>query len=313
MMSEAPTAAPPASGHDHSADADHEANRAAIERASESGFLKEVQVYEPHKVGLPPLVPYFTELWRRREFAAQLSKANMRAANTRTFFGQVWLVLNPLLLAGVYYVFVNILSSRANGKEFFAHLVAGIFAFYYVSGGITTGATSVVGGGSLIANMAFPRLLMPLSAVRTAFFRFLPTVPIYLILHIIMGQPLTWKMALALYFLGCMTVFASGLAAIFATLQVYFRDTMSFLPYFLRIWLYLSPVIWLPEAVPHRFAPFMKFNPLFDILGGWADLLVAGEIPALHVWLGAAAWAIAAAVIGALVFMSREREFAVRL
>jgi ABC-type polysaccharide/polyol phosphate export permease len=293
--------------------ADHEANREALSRAAESGFLTEYQVYEPHRVGLPPLVPYITELWRRREFAAQLSKTNMRAANTRTFFGQVWLVINPLLLAVVYYIFTNILAHRANGAAFLAHLVAGIFAFYYVSGGITTGAQSVVGGGSLIANMAFPRLLMPLSAIRTAFFRFLPTVPVYLVIHVLAHQPVSWKMLLSLYFLGCMTMFAAGLAAIFATLQVYFRDTMSFLPYFLRIWLYLSPVIWFVEDVPRRLAPLMKFNPLYSILGGWSDLLVRSDVPPVNIWVAAAAWSITTLVIGSLFFMSREREFAVRL
>ena len=293
--------------------ADHEANREALSRAAESGFLTEYQVYEPHRVGLPPLVPYITELWRRREFAAQLSKTNMRAANTRTFFGQVWLVINPLLLAVVYYIFTNILAHRANGAAFLAHLVAGLFAFYYVSGGITTGAQSVVGGGSLIANMAFPRLLMPLSAIRTAFFRFLPTVPVYLVIHVLAHQPVSWKMLLSLYFLGCMTMFAAGLAAIFATLQVYFRDTIE-LPAVLPADLALplaGDLVRRGRAA--RLAPLMKFNPLYSILGGWSDLLVRSDVPPVNIWVAAAAWSITTLVVGSLFFMSREREFAVRL
>jgi len=279
----------------------------------DSGFLTEFQVYEPHRVGLPPLGPYLAELWRRREFAAELSRSNMRASNTRTFFGQVWLVINPLLLACVYYVFVNILSPRVGGLEYLSHLVAGIFAYYLVSGCISTGAMSVVGSGALISNMAFPRLLMPLSAIRTAVFRFLPTVPVYLVLHAVAGGPWSLTMLLAPFFLAAMVVFGAGLAAVFATLQVYFRDTMSFLPYFLRIWLYLSPVIWFAEDVPGRLAPFMRFNPLWSMLGGWTDLLVEGRVPPLSMWLSAVAWAVASFALGSLFFISREREFAVRL
>ena len=73
-------------------------------------FNTSVHVYEPHKVGLPPLRPYFKALWQRREFAAEMSRTNIRAANTNTFFGQVWLVLNPLLLALVYYLLVDIIA-----------------------------------------------------------------------------------------------------------------------------------------------------------------------------------------------------------
>jgi teichoic acid transport system permease protein len=289
---------------------------------ADSGFLTEYQVYEPHRVGLPPMLPYFTELWRRRHFAAELSRTNMRASNTRTFFGQIWLVINPLLLALVYYLLVDILASQATAKpgvvpvtglEKLSHLVAGIFAFYLISGCISTGANSVVSSGALISNMAFPRLLMPLSAIRTAFFRFLPTMPVYLILHAIAGRPFRWPMLLTPFFLVIMLVFATGLAATFATLQVYFRDTSSFLPYFLRIWLYLSPVLWFAEEVKHGLKPFMAFNPLYTIMGGWTDLLVKGVVPPAHVWLGATAWALASLVIGSLYFMSREREFAVRL
>jgi teichoic acid transport system permease protein len=276
-------------------------------------LVPEVQVYEPHRTGLPPLRPYFTELWRRRYFAAELSRATMRAANTRTFFGQVWLILNPLLLAFVYYVLVNILSHRAGGLAYLNHLVAGVYGYYYVSGAITTGATSVIGSGALISNMVFPRLLMPLSAMRTAFFRFLPTLPVYLILHAIAGGPWSWSMLLAVYFFACMTLLGAGLAAVFAASEVFFRDTTSFLPYILRLWLYLSPVIWYAEQVPARIAPLMRFNPLYSMLGGWTDLMVRGHIPATRTWTTAAAWGMTVFIVGSLFFISREREFAVRL
>jgi teichoic acid transport system permease protein len=280
---------------------------------TDSGFLADVHVYEPHRVGLPPLKPYITELWRRRQFAAELSRTNMRAANTRTFFGQIWLLLNPLLLAGVYYVLTVILSSKDRGPGFLDHLVAGLFAYYLVSGTISAGASSVVGSGALISNMAFPRILMPLAAVRTAVFRFLPTMPVYAIIHLIGGGGWQWQMLLAPLFLGAMIVFATGLAAVFAALQVYFRDTSSFLPYFLRIWLYLSPVLWLADDVPHKFIVITKFNPLFYLIGGWTELLVRGEIPPLNIWIGAGLWSVAVFVVGSLFFISREREFAVRL
>jgi len=158
---------------------------------------------------------------------------------------------------------------------------------------------------------------MPLSAVRTAFFRFLPTMVVYAAFHVGFGQPLRWEMLLALVFLALATVFGIGVAAIFATLQVYFRDTASFLPYFVRIWLYLSPVLWYPEDAVRRLggtaSHFALVNPMYSLVGGWTDLLVRGTVPPLAIWLAAVGWAVVAAVLGTLFFISREREFAVRL
>jgi teichoic acid transport system permease protein len=177
----------------------------------------------------------------------------------------------------------------------------------------------VTTSGRLLINTAFPRLLIPLSAVRTAFFRFLPTIPVYFVFHLIfLPRQWSWTMLLGPYFLATMIVFGMGLAAFFSTLQIYFRDTSSFLPFFVRLWMYLSPVLWLPEAIfsgnfPRWMLTLIQLNPMFSMLGGYADVMQEGRVPELATWLTSALWALAVAVIGFLFFISREREFAVRL
>jgi ABC-type polysaccharide/polyol phosphate export permease len=294
-------------------------------RTDDREFNPVYHSYGVHKAGLPPLVPYFKELWHRRGFAAELSKATMRGANSNTFFGQAWLVLNPLLMSGVYYLLVTIVRGRHDAL-FFSHLTLSLFAFTLIQTAVSSGATSVTGSGKLVMNTAFPRLLIPLSAVRTAFFRFLPTLVVYLFIHAIFsfpgvagaGRELTWspRMLLSVYFLLCMVVFGMGLAAIFATMQVYFRDTSSFLPYFLRLWLYLSPVLWNPEMLSgmgREIQTVVQLNPAYHMLTGYADLMQGGPMPSALTWIVSAAVALVVLVIGFLFFMSRERDFAVRL
>jgi teichoic acid transport system permease protein len=288
----------------------------APSRVEETDFEPVYHRYGPHRAGLPPIVPYVRELWHRRGFATEMSKATMRGANTTTFFGQAWLILNPLLLAAVYYLLVAIIR-REQDPTFFAHLTLSLFAFNMVSTSITTGATSVTGSGKLLINTAFPRLLIPLAAVRTAFFRFLPTIPVYFVFHIIFLRDV-WhlKMILAVYFLATMIVFSMGVAAFFATLQVYFRDTSSFLPFFVRIWMYLSPVLWASKhlvGMNHTLLAIIKTNPMYSMLAGYSELLQTDTWPPTYMWLTSGAWAIGVAAIGFLFFMARERDFAVRL
>ncbi|SDT43381.1 teichoic acid transport system permease protein [Friedmanniella luteola] len=287
-------------------------------RDNETEFEPVYHRYGPHRAGLPPLVPYFRELWHRREFAAEMSRATMRSANVSTFFGQAWLVLNPLLTAAVYYLLVTIIRGR-HDPAFFTHLTLGLFAFNLVSTSITSGATSVTTSGRLLINTAFPRLLIPLSAVRTAFFRFLPTIPVYLFFHVLfLRDQWSWQMLLGGYFLVTMILFGMGMAAFFSTLQIYFRDTSSFLPFFVRLWMYLSPVLWLPEAIfnsdfPRWMLTLIQINPMYSMLGGYSDAIQEGRVPDLSMWVTSAVWAVAVAVLGFLFFISREREFAVRL
>jgi teichoic acid transport system permease protein len=287
-------------------------------------FTSSVHVYEPHRNGLPKLRPYFKALWQRRPFAVEMSRASIRADNVYTFFGQIWLVLNPLLLACVYFLLVMIIRGRGAtfdaNVERFIHLCAGLFAFHiFFAGCLRQGASSVVGGGKLLLNMSFPRLLLPLAEVRTAFFKFIPTLVLFFVLLLSFGRPLHWEAVIAPAFFLMLALFGAGMAMIFAAMQVYFRDIGNFLQYMVRMWLYMSPILWYPdmplEQLRNLGVPewIVHINPLYSMLGGWTDLIVRGHIPEAAWWIAGSSWAVVAFVFGSLFFMSREREFAVRL
>src|SRR3954468_20182236 len=117
--------APPAS----QSKAHHAANEWALER----------HVYEPHVVGLPPVRQYLREIWRRREFAFELARTKLREQQFGTLFGMLWLVLNPILLAAVYFVLIDIVRGGRRPPDFFAHLTACIFAYYLISQSLRDG------------------------------------------------------------------------------------------------------------------------------------------------------------------------------
>jgi teichoic acid transport system permease protein len=279
----------------------------------ENDFAEVHHVYEPHLVGLPPLLPYVREAWRRRSFAFELSRTKLRAQHYNTVFGQLWLVLNPLLLAGVYFVLVDILRGGDRGEDFFAHLMAGIFAYYFVSGAVRNGTKSIVTGGRLILNTAFPRVLLPISSVVIALKRFVPTVVIYVPVHLALGLPVGPELLWIVPLVGLLIVLASGLAMIVAALQVYFRDLKSFMPYLLRVWLYGSPVLYYAHEMPEQYRFLLDVNPLGQLLAAWSEVLNRGGVPTSHQLLVAAAWAFGFLLVGFVFFVSREREFAVRL
>jgi teichoic acid transport system permease protein len=265
----------------------------AERRAREDEFTSERHVYEPHRVGLPPLGPYVRELWRRRHFALELARTNLRSQHFNTMLGQLWLILNPLLLALVLFVLVTIVRGGSRGTEFLAHLMLSLFAYRLVSMSMKQGAGSVVGGGRLIL--------------------FLPTLAIYVVVHAVAGLPVGAHLLWTLPVFALLLVFACGAAMLVAAVQVYFRDLTNFLTYFLRIWVYASPVLYYAHEVPDRYQALMAANPLYPMLGALSAVVDQGGSPSVGFLLGGAAWAVGAFVVGALFFVSREREFAVRL
>lgn len=279
----------------------------------ENEFTARRHVYEPHKVGLPPIGPYMRELWRRREFAVELSRTNLRAQHFDTAFGQLWLILNPILLGFVYFLLVDILHHHKNANQFFAHLLSGLFLYYFLQQSLTQGVKSVVTGGKLILNSAFPRALLPLASVRTAFLRFMPTMLIYIPVHIITGRPVTWQLLWVPVIILVLVFLSTGLTMILAAGQVYFRDLDNFLPYVLRIWLYTTPILYYAREVPDRYRWVLDANPIGKLFTAWSDVLIEGTAPTYRGIALGAAWGIGLFIVGFLFFMSREREFAVRI
>ncbi|HEU4974015.1 MAG TPA: ABC transporter permease [Baekduia sp.] len=284
--------------------------------ASEKGrreFNPERHVYEPHRVGLPPMGAYLREVWRRRSFAYEMSRTTLRAQHFKTGLGQLWLVLNPLLLCAVYFMLVDIVRHGNRPPNYFAHLVAALFFYHYYSGAVNQSARSVIGGGRLVLNTAFPRTLLPLSSVLTAFKRFLPTLLIYAVVHVASGLPIGLHLIMAIPVILLLTAFTAGMAMLVSAAQVYFRDVASFLPYILRIWMYATPVLYFVEDVPDRYHWLLDINPLTPFFGAWSDMLDLGLWPSATDLLWALGSATVAVVVGGLFFISREREFAVRL
>jgi teichoic acid transport system permease protein len=287
---------------------------APVTAAQDDEYLGEHHVYRPHRAGLPPLGRYLTELWKRRAFVRELARAELKAQNYQTAFGQLWLVLNPLLNATVYFFLVDILGNAGKKPHYITHLLAGIFAYTFFSGGVSQAAGSVAGGGKLILNTAFPRLLLPWTQIVIAFFRFLPTVPVLAVVILLNNREnISWTLLLTVPIFGLLVLFTAGLGFLCATLQVYNTDFKNLLPYLLRLGLYMTPILWFADASSGIKAKIAAYNPLSPIFELWSDAIVRGEVSAPGTWLRAVVYSLVLLVVGFVVYVSRERDYAVRI
>jgi len=288
-------------------------------------LVSKIQVFEPHKASLPAMGPYIREFWRRRRFAFELARFTDKAEHLDSPLGSVWLVLNPLLLALIYFMLVTIIGGRGSAGssrfDVLAHILVGLFTWYFAQNCMTFGGASVTAGGKLILNQAFPRALLPLSSLIGAFQKFMPTLPVYLIIYLVGGAldsksrlpGLNWHLLWVPVMVALVAISGFGLALLFATMNVYFRDTSKLMTYGARMWLYLSPVLWMPDMIHGWHRILIWANPLGPILAITNTVWIKGENPSWTLWLGATGWAFGLLFIGGYFFVSRERDFAVRI
>jgi teichoic acid transport system permease protein len=271
-----------------------------------------VVVYEPFKAGLPPMRAYLRSLWHRRAFISEFARSELREQNFGSVFGQLWLVLNPLLLSGVYFLLIYVIGGTSDATRF-GHLTSTLFLFYLVANSLTGGVKAITSGQRLILNTSFPRIMLPLSAVVVAIFRFLPTLVVAIAIHAILGLPYSWQMLWAIPVLLIAIVMSLGMAILISCINVYFRDISSMLPYLTRSLLYLSPILYEAQKISPSIRKYEIVNPIFYLLDSWSRVMVHAQSPTFHGMLHATIFALVIFIVGTYFFLSRERDFAVRL
>ena len=199
------------------------------------------------------------------------------------------------------------------GVKVLTQIVGGLFLYRFVSTGLMFGSKSIVGGGAFILNTRLPRLILPLSAVCSAFLSFLPSLLLYSLFHIVSKYPIGIQLFWVVVILGILLILTTGLAMASATANVYFRDIASFLPYVTRIWLYLTPVIYLYEEIPSSANWLLYGNPIGAIFVAWQQVLFEGNNPDAKYLLVGSAWAFGLFVAGFFMFLLKERDFAIRI
>jgi teichoic acid transport system permease protein len=271
-----------------------------------------VAIYEPFRAGLPPLGAYLRALWARRSFIAEFSRSELREQIYGSVFGQLWLVLNPLLLSGVYFLLIYIIGGQSDSTRY-GHLTASLFLFYLVSNSLTGGVKSITAGQRLILNTAFPRIMLPISAMVIALFKFVPTLAVFFVMRTVLGLDYSWQMFWAIPVVLIALLMGLGMAILISCINVYFRDIASFLPYMTRSLLYLSPILYQASDLSDKLRSFEIANPIFYLLDAWSQVMVYAQAPDLFSLLHSLVWALAIFIIGTYFFLSRERDFAVRL
>ena len=255
------------------------------------------------------LTRYALGLWKRREFAWHLAIGNLRAQNSNTALGLLWYVLNPLLLAGVYFVVFGVIFGAGRGNPtYMAYLVSGMFVFQFTRQAMTGGSSSILQNASLITNLRFPRLLLPISALIETSIGFLVSMAVFFALIPITGIRPGASLAWFLPIFAFQLAWNLGLGSLTARLTVPFRDFGNFLPYLTRMWLYLSPILWEVDrldGLPDWVEILIKLNPMFYFLSVYRTALLGRDLDVSHLVV-AALIALVTCVVGVASFVRFE-------
>lgn len=220
----------------------------------------------------------FKEVIAYRELFFLLIWRELKVRYKQTILGVLWVILQPLITSGIFVIVFSGFAARPNDVTPYSLFVLSGFTFWnFVNSSVNTASISLVYHTQLVTKVYFPRMMVPLSAVGAFFVDLLLNLLILLIVALFYGVAPTWKWTLIPFFLLFIFIIASSFSLILAALNVRFRDVKFVVPFFLQVWLFLSPVFYGATLVPKGLHLIFAINPVVGCLHGFRHVVFGTE------------------------------------
>ncbi len=182
-----------------------------------------------------------TDLWSRRRLVRYLVQADMRKRGADTILGNLWWVIDPLLQMLVYVLFVTILSRGKGVDDYPLYIFACILPWKWFSAAVGDAAVSVVSQQQLIKQIAFPKIVLPVSSATAGVVGFLfGLIPLAGIMLFYPNRISPFLLLIPLIAF-VQYVYTLGFALMVSAGNVFFRDLGNVLQHMLRLWWFVSP------------------------------------------------------------------------
>lgn len=250
------------------------------------------------------------EIYDYREMIFSLVKRDLRGRYKGSVLGFFWTFLNPLLQLLVY-TFVFSAVMRNNIEQYYLFLFVGLVPWIFFNTSIVNGATCILNQGDMVNKIYFPREVLPLTTVISAFVNMLLSFVVVFLVLLLSGFGLNF---IAILFLPIIMlvefIMALGIAMVFAALTVFLRDLAYVLNIIAMAWQFLSPVMYSAEMVPEQYRTIFYLNPMTPVIEAYRTILYYKQIPDLRTLVTASVFGIAVLVVGMAIFSKLQKKFA---
>jgi ABC-2 type transport system permease protein len=191
------------------------------------------------------------ELWRARELFFFLVRKEIKVKYKNSVLGFLWSMLNPALTLAVFYVlFTFFLPNHI--PTFVIYMFSAMLVWNLFQTAVLTGTSSVVSNAAIVKKVAFPREILALSSVGSAFMFFLFQSVVLLAFMVAFWHRPDWNIIwLLIPALAAITVFAAALAVFLSAVNVYLRDTQHLVEVLLLAWFWAIPGIYAFSGTVH--------------------------------------------------------------
>lgn len=273
---------------------------------------KPVQTLESPTVVIEPSEGWsalgLRDVWSYRELLYFLLWREVKGRYRQMAFGPLWIIIAPLVQMLVFsLVFGTFAKLPSNGVPYPIFTYVALLPWQFFASGTQKSANSLVSQKNLIAKVYFPRMIIPIASVLSAFVDFLASFVVLVGMMALYRVSPTWSMLSLPFFLLLAGALSLGVGFWLAGLAVRFHDVALALGFGVTIWQYLTPVAYSASLVPEQWQWLYQLNPMYSVIEGFRWALLGTEPMATWSLLVSATGTIALLITGAFYFRRTER------
>ena len=238
----------------------------------------------------------------------ELVKRDFTKKYKRTVLGMIWSVLGPLMTLGVMALVFTQFFGRSM-EHYTIYMFCGNLIYSYFKDSTSLGMTSLYDNSGIFSKVNVPKYMFLLSKNVSSLINFGINLLVLFLFCLFDGVAFTWKFILLVYPVICLIGFNLGIGLILSAMYVIFRDTKYLYDIFTLLLMYVSAIFYSVSAYPAHIQHIFNLNPVYVYIRYFREIILEGAIPSMEIHLLAVIYALAAFLIGALIYKKNNYKF----
>lgn len=251
------------------------------------------------------------EVWEYRDLLLYLAARDIKIRYKQTLLGISWAVLQPLSTMLIFSViFGGLAQIPSDNIPYPIFSFAALVPWTFFSSGLAAVSNSLIANSGMIKKVYFPRLILPLSGMMSNLVDFALAFVVLIMMMLLAGYPPTLNILWTPFFLVVAFLCAFGIGLWFAAMNVQFRDVRHAVPFIVRVWMFVTPVIYPTSLLDDPWKTLYALNPMVGVIDGFRWALVGTDSVPRQAIVLSVCLSLGLVISGLFYFRRMERLFA---
>ena len=224
------------------------------------------------------------EIIKRRKLIWDLSKADFRKRFVGSYFGVVWMFVQPIVTVLIYWLVFGPIGFKSAppvpNASYIEWLIPGIAPWFFFSEALNCGTGCLQEYNYLVKKVVFRVEILPVVKLISCLFIHGFFVLIMFGVFLISGRTPRLSWLQIAYYAFAASMLALALSYFTSAIQVFFKDMAQIVSICLQFGMWLTPIMYQETMFADKapwFVTILKLNPFYYVVAGYRDSMLTGN------------------------------------